>query len=186
MKIYKLNFSQLFKFYKLKSGYKTFSQLAHKLESKGFKYDLSLFSHWQRGSRVPKNRELLLLLIEIFAKSGAMKFQEQADTLLQSANNKKLNNAELKMLPLLLKISTPRSLEIELENFIEHEEICKKAKQINLTTNQILHKFSFVISTNTFLYLSKASKENYSSKANFLRKLIEDHQNSNLKKSLLN
>jgi len=83
-----VNFAQLFKFYKASSGFKTYSQFANALAKKGIVYDLSLFSHWQRGSRVPKKRELLLILIEIFTTTGSMRYQEQANIFLKSANKK--------------------------------------------------------------------------------------------------
>lgn len=169
-----VNFAQLFKFYKFNSGFKTYSQFANALAKKGIIYDLSLFSHWQRGSRVPKKRELLLILIEIFTDTGAIKYQEQANIFLQSANKKNLSNFEKEKLPLLQNIPTPISLDLEFQNFIILDEANKKLKTKTTTIKQKFYKFSFILSSNTFLYLEKSSRATNSSKANFIRKLIED------------
>ncbi|PIX81502.1 MAG: hypothetical protein COZ34_02960 [Candidatus Pacebacteria bacterium CG_4_10_14_3_um_filter_34_15] len=174
-----VNFAQLFKFYKASSGFKTYSQFANALAKKGIVYDLSLFSHWQRGSRVPKKRELLLILIEIFTTTGSMRYQEQANIFLKSANKKFLSNFEKEKLPLLQNIPTPISLNLEFQNFIILDEANKKLKTKTAIIKQKFYKFSFLLSSDTFQYLEKASRATNSSKANFIRKLIEDHKKFN-------
>ena len=171
-------FAQLFKFYKSKSGFKTYSHFAKSLAEKGIVYDLSLFSHWQRGSRVSSNRELLLAMIKIFTEAGSMKYQDQANLLLRSANKKILTYEEKEKLPLLQCKQTPISIESELEKFMILDKTNKQLQPKKSSNHHMNLKFSFVLSLNTFLYFEKASRENHSTKAGFLRRLIENHRNS--------
>lgn len=55
-----------FRKYRLKAEFSTLSQLGLSLAEKGLIYEDSIFSHWQKGSRVPQSRILMLKLLEIF------------------------------------------------------------------------------------------------------------------------
>jgi len=60
------SFGPLFKKYRLRSGFATIREFADALAEKGFVFDESLFSHWQKNSRLPKERKLLLTTLKIF------------------------------------------------------------------------------------------------------------------------
>jgi len=77
-----LNFASLFKKYRLQSGFSTLKELADYLSQEGLIYDDSLLSRWQNGTRVPKDRNVVLKLIEVFVKKGGIKKIKEADKLL--------------------------------------------------------------------------------------------------------
>src|SRR5665213_445805 len=65
-------FSALFRKYRLKSEFETLSEFGLALAEKGFLYEESIFSHWQKGTRVPQNRVVLLKLLDIFIEKHAI------------------------------------------------------------------------------------------------------------------
>jgi putative hydrolase of HD superfamily len=77
-----LHFASLFKKYRLQSGFSTLKELADYLSQEGLIYDDSLLSRWQNGTRVPKDRKVVLKLIEVFVKKGGIKKIKEADKLL--------------------------------------------------------------------------------------------------------
>ena len=89
-----LNFASLFKKYRLRSGFSTLKELADYLSQEGLIYDDSLLSRWQNGIRVPKDRNVILKLIEVFVKKGGIKRVEEADELLTNLEFLPLNKKE--------------------------------------------------------------------------------------------
>ncbi len=98
-------FRVLFKKYRLKSEISTLSQLGRLLAEKGFVYEDSIFSHWQKGTRIPQNRTVILKLLEIFVERKAIDSLSQANELLASANQGYLSEKELQKIP--IKLSNP-------------------------------------------------------------------------------
>jgi putative hydrolase of HD superfamily len=89
-----LHFASLFKKYRLQSGFSTLKELADYLSQEGLIYDDSLLSRWQNGTRVPKDRKVVLKLIEVFVKKGGIKKIEEADELLTNLEFLPLNEKE--------------------------------------------------------------------------------------------
>lgn len=79
------SFAELFKKYRLRAEFETFSSFGDALSEKGYYYDDSIFSHWQKGTRTPKDRKLLLKILEIFAERDSIKTLDQANEFLSSA-----------------------------------------------------------------------------------------------------
>jgi hypothetical protein len=77
-------FSKLFKLYRLKAGFATLSEVSDALIEKGYDYDPSMFSHWQKGTRIPTNRHLLTKVIEIFIEKEVIKTISSANNFLAS------------------------------------------------------------------------------------------------------
>ena len=50
-------FAQLFKKYRLRSEIETLSEFGDLLAEEGIVYETSLFTRWQNGERVPKDRK---------------------------------------------------------------------------------------------------------------------------------
>lgn len=73
-------FGELFKKYRLRSEFSTLSSFGNALANKGYVYEDSIYSHWQKNVRIPKERKLLLTIIQIFIERGGI-------TSLQDANN---------------------------------------------------------------------------------------------------
>jgi hypothetical protein len=91
-------FSQLFKLYRLRSGFGTLSEVSDALVEKGYNYDLSMYSHWQKGTRIPTNRHLLLKVIEIFIEKEAIRTISSANDLLASTGLGYLTKEESSLL----------------------------------------------------------------------------------------
>lgn len=119
------SFAQLFKKYRLKSEMATLSDLGDSLAEKGFLYEDSIFSHWQKGTRIPQNRALLLELIEIFIEKNAITFLDQANEFLSSAHQGYLSEEELEKLS-LKKSSVVFQTPSEIANFSGREDIIKR------------------------------------------------------------
>ena len=77
-------FAQLFKKYRLRAEFETFSSFGDALSEKGYYYEESIFSHWQKGTRTPNNRELVLTIIKIFIERDSIKTINEANELLSS------------------------------------------------------------------------------------------------------
>lgn len=172
------SFAQYFAFLRIKSGFNTISSFAKILETKGYSYDCSLFSHWQNGSRAPTNRLLVIDLIKIFIDSKIIKFENQVNLFFTCLNMSTISESELKKLPSLLNNEVLTSWDNELEKFICSDLLDKKLKIKNSVYNKKKHRFNFELSSDAFLYIKKISKKNHFSKATFLRKLIEEHRDS--------
>jgi hypothetical protein len=80
-------FAQLFKKYRLQAEFASLTELADAFAGKGFFYDLSIFSHWQSGKRIPGKREVLVALIELFVENEAIASVDQANEFLESAGH---------------------------------------------------------------------------------------------------
>jgi energy-coupling factor transporter ATP-binding protein EcfA2 len=91
----KLNdFTTLFNEYRLKSQIETSSQFGEQLAEVGYAFEDSIFSKWKRGTRVPKNRDLLKAIITVFVKKRAITSLEQANELLRVLNHRDLTKEE--------------------------------------------------------------------------------------------
>lgn len=98
---YQDSFATLFKKYRLRSEIETLSQFGDLLAEKGLVYENSLFTHWQKGDRVPKDRKLILAVIEIFVEKGGIKTIEEANSILSSIYQPWLTHHELYRLHLV-------------------------------------------------------------------------------------
>jgi putative hydrolases of HD superfamily len=80
------SFGALFKKFRLKSGFATIREFGDALSEKGFPFEDSLFSHWQKNSRIPKDRKLLLAIINIFIEHGGVSSAKDINMFLESVN----------------------------------------------------------------------------------------------------
>ncbi len=133
------HFHALFRKYRLKAEFSTLSELSEAFAQKGFIYEDSIYSHWQKGTRVPQSRGILLKLIELFIERQAITTIDQANAFLSSANQGYLSEKELDHFP--AKLSNPIfQVPNEISNFSSRENIIN-----NLITKQdILGKVIFI------------------------------------------
>ncbi len=89
------SFGSLFKKYRLKSEFATLAQFGNALAQEGFVYEDSIYSHWQKNVRVPKDRSLLITIIHIFSRRGGMKALSEANAFLFSAGQGHLTPEEI-------------------------------------------------------------------------------------------
>ena len=116
-------FQTLFKKYRLKAELSTLSQLGGALAEKGFIYEDSIFSHWQRGTRIPQNRIVLLKLLEIFVERKAITTLAEANEFLSSTGEGYLTEQESKKMQLSFSQHPPFQVPNQIENFTGREDI---------------------------------------------------------------
>lgn len=80
-----LSFGELFKEFRLKSGFPSLSEFGKTLADEGLIYEDSLFSRWQNNQRIPRNRNTLFKIIKIFIQKGGISNLRDANLLLESA-----------------------------------------------------------------------------------------------------
>lgn len=88
------HFKDLFKRFRLRSGFLTLSEFGKALADEEFVLEDSLFSRWQNGSRIPKERKVLIALIKIFMKKGGIATLKEANNLLASVGQGYLTDYE--------------------------------------------------------------------------------------------
>jgi putative hydrolase of HD superfamily len=87
-------FGSLFKKFRLRSEFTTLTQFGNALAQKGFIYEDSIYSHWQKNVRIPKDRKLLLTLITIFIEKGGITRIAEANMMLTAAGQGYLTEDE--------------------------------------------------------------------------------------------
>ena len=157
-----LHFASLFKKYRLRSGFSTLKELADYLSQEGLIYDDSLLSRWQNGTRTPKDRTVILKLIEVFVKKGGIKKVEEADEWLNSADQRSLNNEEIFIYSKYFQkkiFMVPPSPDF----FVERQEYLEKASWYLLNKKSVL-LYGLAGNGKTYLAIKLAHllKENFS------------------------
>ena len=95
-------FGEFFKEYRLRAAFVNLSTFADALSEKGYLSDFTLFSHWQKGKRIPTRRMVLVCVVELFIERGAITSLSQANEFLESAGHGFLTDKErIKIQPLL-------------------------------------------------------------------------------------
>lgn len=89
-------FAELFKKYRLKAEFATCSAFGEALYQKGFRYEDSIFSHWQSGTRIPTNRRIILKILEIFIEREAIATIQEANEFVESAGLGYLTEQEMR------------------------------------------------------------------------------------------
>lgn len=77
-------FAEVFKRYRLRAEFETIASFSNALSEKGYFYDESIFSHWQKGTRIPTDRKLVLTIIRIFVERQAISTKGEADEFLSA------------------------------------------------------------------------------------------------------
>src|SRR5579859_8131224 len=95
------SFAKTFKKYRLKAEFATLSEFGMALAEKGFIFEDSIFSHWQKGTRIPTNRNLLITLLSIFIEKKAITTLTDANEFLTSVKQGYLTKEEVKKLPII-------------------------------------------------------------------------------------
>lgn len=162
-----LSFSRLFKRYRLRSGFATLSEFGNTLADEGLIFENSLFSHWQNGTRVPKDRNTILTLIKLLIKNGGINKLNEANNFLESAGQGYLTNNETQLLTPYIKIK-------DSENEISLETLADSTDKLWNLENQINKSY-------TMIYEGKPS-EAYS-KLDSIIKLIQRLNLDNSKES---
>jgi len=87
-------FASLFKKYRLRSEISTLSEFGDLLAQEGLVYETSLFTRWQNGERIIKDRRILLAIIKVFCKRGGISTIDEANQIMESSAQGYLTNQE--------------------------------------------------------------------------------------------
>ncbi len=155
------DFAALFKRYRLKSEFETLSEFGSALTEKGFLYEDSIFSHWQKGTRVPQQRVILLKLLEIFIDHKAITTIDQANSFLAAANQGYLSEKELSQFDVSLRepiFQVPN----ENDHFSNRDELIRKIIHQKISGQIIcIHGTGGVGKTSLAIRLGHILKEKY-------------------------
>ncbi|MEK7572114.1 MAG: hypothetical protein AAB553_07635 [Patescibacteria group bacterium] len=88
------SFAELFKQHRVQARFANLSDFADALSEKGYVYDPSMISLWQRGKRIPNRRRLLITIIAVFCEKGAITSVDEANELLEAADQGYLTSKE--------------------------------------------------------------------------------------------
>lgn len=80
-----VSFAALFRSYRLRSEIATLCEFGDLLAEEGLVYETSLFSRWQSGERVPRDRHILLKILHVFLKRGGIRNQQDINRFFESA-----------------------------------------------------------------------------------------------------
>lgn len=99
-----LSFGELFKKFRLRSGFSSLSEFGKTLADEGLIYEDSLFSRWQNNQRIPKARNILFKIIKVFIQRGGISNLRNINLLLESAQQGFVTEVEKNLLLPILKV----------------------------------------------------------------------------------
>ncbi len=155
-------FAELFKKYRLKAEFETFATFGNALSEKGYYYEDSIFSHWQKGTRIPNNRQLILTILQIFIEKGAISSEEEANEFIESTKSGFLTAEEKEKFHINQLTKIPFQVPSETAHFSGREEIIDKIKQ-ELTSGKtfLLHGPPGVGKTAMAIHLGYVLKDKF-------------------------
>lgn len=146
-------FANLFKRYRLRSEFETLSEFGDALADHNLIYENSIFSHWQKGTRTPKERKLIYTMIRIFSERKGITSEDEANSIMASTGLGYLTREEIEHLQLPLKRSkpfqAPRKLEVFIgrkEHFFNSVDLLKNGSIVTITGQAGVGKTSLAIS----------------------------------------
>jgi tetratricopeptide (TPR) repeat protein len=116
-------FAKLFKRYRLRSEFETLSEFGDVLADHNLIYENSIFSHWQKGTRVPKDRKLIYTIIKIFSDRKGIVNEDEANSFMASTGLGYLTKSEIEELTLPIKKLIPFQVPRKNDIFIGREDI---------------------------------------------------------------
>lgn len=153
----KVTFGQLLKKYRKKAGLKTLSKFADALADEGLVYSESILSRWQKDKRLPKDRQVFIVILKVLIAYGAITNIFQANKLLSCADKGYLSSDEVK------DLLVDDELELDMSLYQQEEH----------TVNKKLVKISLVLPRSMNRYLEWVSEQYETSKAEVFRDLID-------------
>lgn len=94
----KNSFGRLFKQFRMRASMYRLADVAEAFAAEGIMLEESLFSHWQKNKRLPKDRNLVRVLINIFVRRGGIESLTEANHFMEAAGFGYLTLSEEKAL----------------------------------------------------------------------------------------
>ncbi len=120
-------FAVLFKKYRLRSEFETLSQFGDALSENGAVFENSIFSHWQKGDRTPKDRSLLIMILKIFIERGGITSLKEVNDFLEAAGHGYLTDTEIRKIKFFPN-EIPFQVPSEVPYFTGRSKFIKKIK----------------------------------------------------------
>lgn len=162
--MHKLTFGNLLKRYRKRAGFKTLASFADALADEGLVYSESILSRWQKGSRLPSDRKVYIIILKVLIAYGVIVNIYQANQMFSLAGKGFLSVKEVK------ELLGDGDLELNMNLYKEahgNDEIEEK-----------LVKISLVLPRNLSQYLGWVSGQYETSKAEVFRGLIDKDINA--------
>ncbi len=122
------SFGELFKKYRLRAEFATFSELGMALAEKGLIYEDSIFSHWQKGDRIP-NRPTIIKLIKIFSERQSVNSLGEANEFLESVGEGYLTEKEREKIQFRTSGNVPFQIPNQIDNFTGREDLVREIQK---------------------------------------------------------
>lgn len=119
-------FGLLFRKFRLRSEIETVAECANALAEEGIAYETSILTRWQRGERVPRKRKTILKLIEIFAKRGGIRNDEEIRAFLSSVCQRDLDKKERASIHFYLRKQMKQNIAYHYYNLFTGREQIRK------------------------------------------------------------
>ncbi|MEN9328322.1 MAG: hypothetical protein RI947_1130 [Candidatus Parcubacteria bacterium] len=122
----KLTFQELFKKFRLRSELDTLHDFGDAISQEGVIYDDTIYSHWQKGNKLPRERHTALAAIRVFAKRNGITTLKEANLWLESLGMGYLTDEEIAAMPSPLRDKAPFQAPKEISNFTGRDEYIKE------------------------------------------------------------
>ncbi|MFA9288353.1 MAG: NB-ARC domain-containing protein [Weeksellaceae bacterium] len=151
------SFGTLFKKYRLRSEIETLSEFGDLLADEGIIYENSLFTRWQNGERVPKQRTILIAIVTVFIKRKSIQNISEINEILNSVNQADIKQEELLNIEKYLPSGKVSTLPEMNEILIDREDYIKDISW-NLLNKRKVHLYGIPGVGKTSLALYTAHK----------------------------
>jgi hypothetical protein len=80
-------FGELFRKYRLRANFVSLCEFGDEFAQKGYCYETSIFSHWQKSKRVPNKRFVIIAVIALFVERKAITSLREANEFLEASGH---------------------------------------------------------------------------------------------------
>lgn len=167
-----LTFAYLFSFFKARSTLTSLEKIGDCMAELGLTLDSSTYSHWQRGTRIPKNRITILKLIKVLYQHQGIRSIEEANQMLASVAMPSLTDGEGRYLHNRHLIEPP--YEVLNKETLTEQSLSKQVKTTP-TQERLEIVFNLILPTDMHDYIHFQAKRQGVSKATLIRRMIENH-----------
>ncbi len=171
-------FAQLFKKYRLRSEIETLSEFGDLLAEEGMIYETSLFTRWQKGDRIPRERKVVMAILTVFMKQKGIVSIEEANKLIEAANQRDLNFEEVSHLSKYLSKGNNATLPVRPHLFVGRQQLLKNISWAVINKKKVLlYGMPGVGKTYSAIYIAHQLQKLFPDGIYWFRADVKDFQN---------